>query len=212
MGMPHIELLVEEPSAEAALSELLPKIIGDRATWTIHPHQGKKDLLTKLPSRLKGYASWLPQDASIVVLIDEDRENCRRLKQRLEKAAVDARLSTSNARSRGGRIQVVNRIAVEELEAWFFGDVEALMQAYPRIPATLSQKSRYRDPDAILGGTWEALERVLQKAGYFKGGLPKIEAARSIARKMNPQHNRSRSFCCFRDSLITLLPATGAPT
>jgi hypothetical protein len=207
--MPHIEFLVEEPSAEAALAELMPKIIGDRATWRIHAYQGKNDLLTKLPSRLKGYAGWLPQDCFILVLIDEDRENCRSLKKRLEKASTEAGLSTRSSRRRNDRIQVVNRIAVEELEAWFFGDVPAIRRAYPGIPVGLSQKANYRDPDAITGGTWEALERVLQRAGYFKAGLAKIEAARSIARKMDPQQNRSRSFRCFRDALLTLLPGAG---
>ena len=206
MSTPHIELLVEEPSAEAALIELIPKIIGSRATWAIHPHQGKKDLLNKLPQRLRGYASWLPHNAYIVVLIDEDRENCKRLKQQLENAASDARLSTRNSPINGTRIQVVNRIAVEELEAWFFGDAPAIMQAYPGIPPSLSQKAKYREPDAIAGGTWEALERVLQRAGYSKAGLAKIDAARSIARKMDPQQNRSRSFRCFRDALLMLLP------
>ena len=206
MITPHIELLVEEPSTEAALKELLPKIVGSRATWAIHPHQGKKDLLNKLPQRLRGYASWLPHNAYIVVLIDEDRENCKRLKQQLENAASDARLSTRNSPINGTRIQVVNRIAVEELEAWFFGDAPAIMQAYPGIPPSLSQKAKYREPDAIAGGTWEALERVLQRAGYFKAGLTKIDAARSIARKMDPQQNRSRSFRCFRDALLMLLP------
>ena len=209
MSTPHIELLVEEPSAEAALIELIPKIIGSRATWAIHPHQGKKDLLNKLPQRLRGYASWLPHNAYIVVLIDEDRENCKRLKQQLENAASDARLSTRNSPINGTRIQVVNRIAVEELEAWFFGDAPAIMQAYPGIPPSLSQKAKYREPDAIAGGTWEALERVLQRAGYFKAGLAKIEVARSIARKMDPQRNRSSSFRCFRDAILMLLPATG---
>jgi len=212
MSKPHIELLVEEPSIEAALSELLPKILGVRATWTIHPFQGKNDLLVKLPSRLKGYAAWLTQDAFIIVLVDEDRENCRRLKQQLENAAIDSGLSTRDSRRNGDRIQVVNRIAVEELEARFFGDVPAMVRAYPGIPASLSEKEKYRDPDAIAGGTWEALERVLQKAGYFKGGLAKIEAARSIAGKMNPQHNRSKSFRCFRDALLTLLPETCTQT
>jgi hypothetical protein len=209
MSLPHIEFLVEELSAEAALIELLPKIAGSKATWAIHPHQGKRDLLNKLPQRLRGYASWLPQGAYIVVLIDEDRENCRRLKQRLEDSASIAGLSTRNSSSDGTKIQVVNRIAVEELEAWFFGDAPAIMQAYPGIPARLPHKAKYRDPDAIRGGTWEALEQVLQRAGYFKGGLAKIEVARSIARKMDPQRNRSRSFRCFRDAILMLLPETG---
>ncbi len=208
MSMPHIELLVEESSAEAALSELMPKILGVRATWNIHPFQGKSDLLSKLPGRLKGYAAWLPQDNFIIVLIDEDRENCRRLKQQLESAAGAAGLSTRNSNRNGDRIRVINRIAVEELEAWFFGDVPAMTRAYPGIPASLSRKAKYRDPDAIAGGTWEALERVLRRAGYFKGGLAKTEAARST-RHMDPQHNRSKSFRCFRDALLTLSPAEG---
>ena len=45
----------------------------------------------------------------------------------------------------------------------------------------LDTKSAYGDPDAIKGGTWEAMERELQRAGYFKSGLAKIEAARVIS-------------------------------
>ena len=60
------------------------------------------------------------------------------------------------------RFQVLNRIAIEELEAWFFGDVQALNQAYPKTPKTLGHKSRYKDPDSIKGGTWESMERELK--------------------------------------------------
>jgi len=98
----------------------------------------------------------------------------------------------------------VNRLAVEELEAWFFGDVEAIAAAYPRVPRNLARKAPFRNPDRIKGGTWEALERVLQRAGHFPGGLGKIEAARAIARHMDPQRNRSRSFCVFRDALLEI--------
>ncbi len=200
----HVELLVEEPSAEAALRILLPKILEARATFQIHPFQGKQDLLTKLPRRLRGYSGSLPPDSTIVVLVvlvDEDREDCRGLKQQLERAASRATLTTKSAARRGQRVQVVNRIAVEELEAWFFGDVPAMVRAYPGIPATPGARSRFRDPDAIKGGTAEALERVLQKAGYHLGGLRKTEAARDIAKHMDPDANRSRSFQHFRRAL-----------
>ena len=93
---------------------------------------------------------------------------------------------------------------MEELEAWFFGDVEALVAAYPRVPRTLERWKDYRDPDAIRGGTWEALGRVLQRAGYFPGGLAKKAAARTIATHMNPERNRSRSFRLFLDTLREL--------
>jgi len=201
----HIELLVEEPSAEAALNELLPKILGERSSWAIHVHQGKGDLLAKLTPRLKGYASWLPHDSRIVVLVDRDAKECHELKKELEAAAHRAGLSTRSRPGRGGRVQVVNRIAVEELEAWFFGDISALCAAFPRLPSTLDRKARYRDPDAIKGGTSEALERELQHAGHLRGGLRKIEAARTIAKHMEPARNCSRSFCHFRDALVDLV-------
>ena len=203
----HVEFLVEEPSAEAALVGLLPKLLGPRVSWQIHAHQGKTDLMTKLPGRLKGYAHWLPVDWHIVVLIDEDRQDCRQLKQQMEDAARAAGLRTRSTRRGSQRFHVVNRIAVEELEAWFFGDVPALCAAYPGVPDTLENKRGFRDSDAITGGTWEALERVLQQAGYHQAGLPKIEAARVIAHHMDPTRNRSRSFCCFRAALAELLAA-----
>ena len=76
--------------------------------------------------------------------------------------------------------------------------------SYPRVPATVPSQAKYRVPDAIAGGTWEALERVLQKAGYFKTGLAKIEAAKAIAANMMPDRNNSRSFQVFRHALAEM--------
>ena len=199
----HIESLLEEPSAEAALSLLLPKIL-EGVTFALHPHQGKRDLLANLPDRLRAYRKWLPGDWRIVVLVDNDRDNCKALKAKLEQAAADAGLTTKSAAMGKHRFQVVNRLAIEELEAWFFGDVEALACAYPRVPATLAKKKRYRDPDAIPGGTWEALEAVLRRSGYYPVGLPKVEVARNISAHMAPQRNRSRSFQVFREGVLSL--------
>ena len=144
----HIEFLVEEPSAEAALQNLVPKILGPQVSFTIHPYQGKLDLLARLPGRLKGYRPWLPDDWRIVVLVDADEGECRALKGRLEQEA--------------------------------------------------------HNPDDIKGGTWEALERELQRRGYFHGGLAKIQAARAISAGMEPVRNRSRSFQVFRQGLLDM--------
>ena len=97
---------------------------------------------------------------------------------------------------------MVNRIAIEELEAWYFGDWKAVKSAYPRVSATVPNRAPYRNSDAIKGGTWEAFERILQNGGYFKNGLRKVEAARTIAAHLNPDCNRSHSFVKFRDALI----------
>ena len=157
-------------------------------------------MLKKLPERLRGYRHWLPEDWLIIVLLDRDQEDCFQLKAKMEEIARGEGLSTKSNPNHSGKIQVLNRIAIQELEAWFFGDVIALKTAYPRIPKTLDRNSRYRNPDAI-DHTWESLERVLKRAGYYRGGLPKKEAARRISTHMDPKRNTSKSFQVFRDSL-----------
>lgn len=200
----HVEVLVEEPSMEAALRLIIPKIIG-RLSFDVYPFQGKDDLLKKLPERLRGYANWLPPDYRIMVIVDRDDEDCDELKQRLEQAARDAGLTT-RTQTGGPSYQIVNRLAIEELEAWYFGDWEAVRAAYPRVAAKIPNSAKYRDPDAIKGGTWEAFERVLRSIGYFDSGLRKIEAARAIAPHMEPERNRSQSFQVLRAALLEMVP------
>lgn len=202
----QLELLVEEESAEAALRILLPKIVRPDVHFEIRTFQGKPDLLGKLPQRLRAYARRVPrEDLRILVLIDEDRQNCMMLKTQLERLASEAGLASKSAAPAGHAFRVVNRIAIEELEAWFFGDVPALARAYPGIPPTLGAQARYRDPDQIAGGTSEALHGVLRAAGYYgRTHLPKVEVAQRISRHMDPAVNRSRSFRCFHDGLAAL--------
>ncbi len=201
----HIEFLVEEPSAEAALSNLIPKILGENLSFKIHSYQGKSDLLNKLLSRLRGYKTWIQEECRIVVLIDADEGDCRLLKDRLEDIAQDAGLITKSRRKGGSYFQVLNRLAIEELEAWFFGDIDAVRSSYPRIPLNLGKKAKYRDPDAIRGGTWEALEREFKKVGYFSSGMSKISVAREVSLYMEPERNRSKSFQVFRQGLLDLV-------
>lgn len=199
----NIVFLLEEPSAEAFFQGFLPKILPKETTWTLIKFQGKMDLLANLEKRLRGYAAWLPEDWRIVVLVDEDREDCLELKRKMEEAAKTAGLQTKS-RPKNGTFVVLNRIAVEELESWFLGDVEGLRMAYPGVPASLGSRENFRDPDGVAGGTWEALERVLQKAGHFAGGLSKVELARTMAQHMEPSRNRSRSFQCFMEGMAAL--------
>jgi hypothetical protein len=200
----HIEFLVEESSAEAALNILAPAILGPAVTFQVHPYNGKPDLLAKLPDRLRGYRAWLPADWRIVVLLDADEADCRQLKARLETIAYAAGLTTRSAAG-GAQFQVLNRLAVQELEAWFFGDTAALCAAYPRLKPHLGERSKYRNPDAIAGGTWEALEHELQRVGYAPGGLAKVATARAVSAHMRPERNRSHSFQVFRSGLLDMI-------
>lgn len=197
----HLEILVEEPSAEAFLSAWLPRLMNDRATFAIHAFQGKTDLLANLEKRLKGYAHWLPDYARIVVLVDQDRADCKVLKATLEQAAVAAGLSTRTV-ERGQTWQVVNRIVVEELEAWYFGAWASVLRAYPKASANVPKKATWRQSDQIVGGTWEAFERVMQRSGYFQGGLRKMEAAGAIGATFEAHECRSPSFTVFHTAIL----------
>lgn len=198
----HIEFLVEEESMEKALQNLIPKIVGEDVSFITHVFQGKTDLKNKLPTRLRAYSHYIKSDWCIVVLLDKDDEDCVTLKTELDKIANDAGLIThSDSKS---KIQVLNRIAIEELEACFFGDVKAIAEAYPGVSLSLGNQAKYRNPDAITGGTWEALQRVLQTEGYYLAGMPKIEVARKISEHMEPKRNQSRSFQVFRDALTEM--------
>lgn len=200
MGASHIEFLVEEPSMEAFLSPLLSRCLPEGCTFRIHTHQGKPALLRKLKNRLKGYASWLPQDHRIVVIVDMDKDQCHQLKSKLEEACVQAGLQSRRAAG-NPQWQVVTRIAVEELEAWYFGDWQAVCRAFRGVSPTVPKRSGYRNPDAIQGGTWEAFERVLKKGGHCKQGLPKVQAATAIGKHVKPERNISPSFQAFWQAL-----------
>lgn len=201
----NLEVLVEERSAERALGILLPRIVPS-IDFEIRVFRGKPDLLKKLPGRLKGYATWITRvDTCLLVLVDRDDDDCLSLKAEMEQMAAVAGLRTTTSLLSSSPVNVLNRIAVEELEAWFFGDVPALCAACPRLPLSLGQQVKYRDPDALSGGTWEALEHVLQAKGYHRGGLAKVVAATEIARYMDIDVNRSRSFQVFRDGVRRLV-------
>lgn len=201
----HIEFLIEEVSAEAALQILLPPMLGAAATFDLHAFQGKTDLIRNLPQRLRGYRNWLPDDCRIVVLLDRDTDDCHQLKRQIDQYAHEAGFTTRSRVGVDDSFQVLNRIAIEELEAWFFGDTDAIAAAYPRFDPNIRNRAPYRHPDAIAGGTWEALERELQRRGYHLGGLAKTQAARDIATHMRPERNLSHSFQVFRQGLLSLI-------
>ena len=122
----------------------------------------------------------------------------------MEAIAHAAGLTTRSATG-GAQFQVLNRLAVQELEAWFFGDVGRIVCSLSTAHPSLGERSRYRNPDAIVGGTWEALERELQRVGYAPGGLAKVATARAVSAHMQPERNRSHSFQVFQQGLLELI-------
>lgn len=201
----HLEILVEEPSAEAALKNIIPNIVGDSVSFRVITHQGKMDLLIKLAPKLRAYSKWITAEIKIVVLVDLDRDDCKKLKKKLNKISEESGLTIKTSIGElSSEFQILNRIAIEELEAWFFGDKKAIKKTYKKVNPNELDKPRYSNPDAI-SNTWEEFERLLQKFHYYPGGLSKIQNAIILSKNMDVKNNSSKSFNVFRAGLLQIV-------
>lgn len=212
----HVEVLIEDSSGERLLRALLPKVFDTNSafhTWRVHSYRGigripkglansrdpsKRMLLDQLPRLLKGYAKTPGYDA-VVVVLDSDKRICKEFLKEL-KAVSDVCAP---------KLTTLFRLAIEEVEAWYFGDQTALLKAYPRAK---------RD---VLGGyvqdsvcdTWELLADAVYpggSAGIKKSGWPlpgqvKHEWAERIGPLMTLDENASPSFGKFRDGIRRLV-------
>ncbi|MNV55622.1 hypothetical protein D3C71_1478610 [compost metagenome] len=208
----HIEVLVEDSSGAKLVETLLPSVIGNQGahhTWRVHSYRGigrlptgltaksdpaKRALLDQLPRLLTGYGKTPGIDA-VVVVLDSDRRDCKAFLNEL-KALLQKCQPTPNT---------LFRLAIEEMEAWFFGDRRALLQAYPR--AKKDVLARYQQ-DSVCG-TWELLADAIhaggsasiKKAGWPLPGQIKHSWVEQIGPLMDVEKNDSPSFCEFRDGL-----------
>ena len=193
----------------AFLSELLPRYLDPQVAWKPIDHGSKMRLMRVLPDRLRGYSNYeAAYRPRVLVLVDRDNDDCVALKATLEQYCFDCGLTTMSRRAADGDFDVVNRIVIEELEAWFFGDVPALDAGWNGTGRHLN-RAAYRSPDAIVGGTHEALLRVFKSAGHWRdlSRLPKIETARKMGQLMVPDRNQSNSFQQFWRGLNSLVAA-----
>lgn len=212
----HIEILVEDSSGEKLLSQLIPLILGEQGTlhtWRLKAYKGigripqgltvkadpaKRMLLDQLPRLLQGYGKTPGIDA-VVVVVDSDRRNCKDFLQELN----------SVARGCNPIPTTLFRLAIEEMEAWYLGDREGLLKAYPR--AKREVLDRYVQ-DSVCD-TWELLAdavyaggaAAIKKAGWPLPGQVKHEWAEKIAPFMHIDKNVSPSFGKFRDGLSRLI-------
>jgi hypothetical protein len=155
-------------------------------------------LLDQLPRLLRGYGKTPGIDA-VVVVLDTDKRDCVAFLAEL-KAAADACNPVPDT---------LFRLAIEEIEAWYFGDQTALLAAYPR--AKMDVLKKYVQDSTC--GTWELLADAVQaggsaaikKAGWPLPGQIKHEWAKKIGPLMDPGRNISPSFEKFRDGLRRLV-------
>lgn len=201
----YADFFVEEPSMEAFLNAWLPRRLAGTG-YRIIAFQGKKDLLRKLENRLRGYRRWIPEDYRLVVIVDRDSDDCSELFRRIE--AIYDSVNLKSRSTYPAEWQVATCIAIEELEAWYFGDWSAVRTVYHRVSPNIPAQSRYRNPDSITGGTWEAFEHVMKRGKYFAGGLQKTQAAHNIGTHIDATRSSSPSFKHF-DRVINEVSLAG---
>lgn len=213
----HFEILVEDRSGKDALDILIPKIIGSAHSFIIHPYKGiggipknmrnaddasKRILLANLPKLLKGYgktfAGYQNYRAAVILVCDLD-DKCLKI-FRNELFTI---LNECNPKP-----ETRFCIAIEEGEAWFLGDLDAVKAAYPKAKDAILNSY---ENDSICG-TWEKLADALYKGGASalsaKGwqavGAEKSKWAKEISPHLTVETNRSPSFQYFRRKLQEL--------
>lgn len=206
----HLVFLVEDKSGKELVQQILIKYC-DRypeITYEIHSSKGigtipkgkqkvsqpkTYKLLNDLPKYLRGISRRLQEKDAIFVVLDCDNKNCNNFKKSLLDIVEQNQINR----------KVFFCLAIEEMEAWLLGDLEAIHRTYPK--ARLSEVRNYI-PDSIVG-TWELLSDVVYEGGrkklnkdcptYYEVGALKIKWAVEIGRNLDIDKNTSPSFQYF---------------
>lgn len=133
--MTQAVVLVEEESAPVIVREIAHRLGIAERTLVIR-FEGRNDLERSIPVKLSRWRA--PGPVRFLILRDSDGGDCKALKEHLR------RLLHGNA-VQNTRIRVV----VEELEAWYFGEPQALAAAGYAAAATACRRAKFRRPDAI---------------------------------------------------------------
>lgn len=179
----RLVFLLEEPSMKYLLEGLLPRLFPG-LDFQLVAHEGKNDLEKSIPRKLK---AWKDPQVRFVVVRDNDGGDCSRLKVRLWELCEQA-----------GRPGTLVRIVCQELEAWYFGEPEALAEAYetPKL-AKLAEKAKFRDSDTVSKPSVE-LERLVPE-------FQKLSGARLLGTQLTESRNRSPSFGYFITGIRRLI-------
>lgn len=154
------------------LDGLLPQLFPGLEFLCV-PHDGKNDLERSIPKKLR---AWREPGVRFMVVRDNDGGDCHQLKAHLLALCHDGR-----------RDDTLVRIPCQELEAWYFGEPEALAEAYfdERL-LSISLKRRYRNPDTIVSPSSELAKLIPE--------FQKVSGARKLASLLSRERNRSTSF------------------
>lgn len=175
-------------------------------THVLIPHQGKgslpanpdtkpdpkrSGLLDQLPAKLRAFGKGFdPATDRVLVLVDADDDDCVDLKERLTKllaACTPAAVAKF-------------RIAVEETEAFYLGDLPGIRSAFGSL--AMSPYNAYVQ-DSVCG-TWEVFAKVIRASREDKVDWARRMSATLGTDTTGPAANRSPSFLAFCNALREL--------
>ena len=199
-----IHMLVEGTS-ERVLFERWSRRLLQGWEVKLHPHQGKgrlprdldarpdlkrRGLLDQLPAKLRGFANSMDvKTDQVVILVDADGDDPTTLLGAITDAVVQV----------APDLPVTVRLAVEETEAFYLGDLGALRKAFPGADL---RRARSYEPDAVCG-TWELFAQIVGDPGANKVGWAEAMGP-FLTTKVGV--TRSPSFKALIKGLVALKP------
>lgn len=180
--MSNIVVMVEEQSMEVVVKAIVEKLTLRDRTIVI-PHQGKTDLEKSFPKKLRAWNTGI--DSRFVICRDNDGGDCAVLKENLQKLLPQP-----------SKHQYKIRIVMNELEAWYLGDLAAVERAgflKPGQAVRLQRSKKFKEPER-LGNAKQEFQKLVSKKGQ-------ITLATLISPHLDLENNRARSFFHFIDAL-----------
>jgi len=189
--MINLVCLLEEPSAKEMLEGLFPRLLPEGVTPFVIPFEGKQDLEKQLVKKIRG---WNRPDSVFLVMRDQDAGDCKVIKSHLVELCQQA-----------GKPNTVVRIACQELESFYFGNLVAVETGLGITGlAHNARKAKYRNPDAIINPAEELMK--------LTGGVyQKLSGSRAIGPHLNLESNSSHSFKVLIAGIRRLVAAGQVP-
>ena len=145
----------------------------DKGCFRILKFEGKRDLLKRFTNIMKSWGS-SKGPTRFVVLVDQDGEDCRELKQKIQEKIQDI-----------DNEKCIVCIACRELEAWYLANPDELQKVYPLFSKIRNKKHFREDPSNIK-----------QPARMLDKHIPefrKIEAAERMGEELGGKFSKSSS-------------------
>lgn len=191
--MDRLEILVEEPSIKEVLAVVLPQILPQgwvyEENWFIRKHNGKSDLRRSIPIKFRAF-SQSSQNVGILIVQDQDANDCVKLKQELVELC-----QSNNTKP----CPYLVRIVCHELEAWYFGDPDAIEQVFGhKFKAdAYRNKSICKKPDDVITPK--------KRLKSIVGDYPQVATAKEIGIHMDVDSNSSESFNQLKRGILSLI-------